>query len=212
MIFDRTLQRGQIIPRHDNRVVERSAIQAGTVGNLDGIGAQSECGGRQDVRTHEEVVVPTVVVSLEFQKLRPSGHAPRQTNSRHHGFGTGIRKTHALGVRNNTLQHLSHFQFNGRSCGKVRSAGSRFGDGFHDLRMRMAQRQRAEGHHPIDVLVAVNVVDTRAAAALHKNGILAEIRRPPRGRTAGLNQHPEGPLVNLFRLFGAEGQMDLRSR
>jgi hypothetical protein len=28
MIFNRALQRGQIVPRHNNRVVERGAIQA----------------------------------------------------------------------------------------------------------------------------------------------------------------------------------------
>ena len=42
MIFDGALQRRQIVPRHDDRVVERGAIQAGTVGNLDRVAAQSQ--------------------------------------------------------------------------------------------------------------------------------------------------------------------------
>src|ERR1019366_1375301 len=76
--------------------------------------------------------------------------------------------------------------------------------------MRVAQGQRAEGHHPVDVLVAVDVVDARATGALHKDGILAKVCRAPRGGTAGLDQHAQRALVNPLRLFRAERQMDLQ--
>src|ERR1039458_1259333 len=66
VILNSTLQGWQIIPGHNNRVFERGAIQAGTVGNLDGIGAQSQSTWRQDARTHEQLVVPAPIVSLEF--------------------------------------------------------------------------------------------------------------------------------------------------
>ena len=53
-----------------------------------------------------------------------------------------------------------------------------------DLRIRVAEQERAEGHHEVDVLVAVDVGDPAAAAAL-------DVHR----RALGRGEHPPGQVV-----------------
>ena len=131
--------------------------------------------------------MPSVVVSFELQNLRPPGHAARQPNCRHHRFRARIRKAHPLGIRNHLLQHLRNFQLDRRGGRKVCSRSGSFFNRLYDLRMRVTQRQRAKRHHPIDVLVAVDIVNMRTAPTLHEDWILAEVRRTARRRTAALN-------------------------
>ena len=84
---------------------------------------------------------------------------------------------------------LGDFEFDGSCRREVRPGRGGLGDRFDYFGMRVAQRQRAESHHPVDVLVAIDVVNARATASLHEHGILAEVRRAAGGGTAGLDQH-----------------------
>ncbi len=83
--------------------------------------------------------MPAMVVALKLQKLRASGHSSGQSDSGHHGFGSGIREANALGVRDDLLNHLRDFQFDWSSSREVGAARRRFCDRFDDFRMRMAK-------------------------------------------------------------------------
>ena len=77
MIFDGALQSQQIVPRNHNCVVERVPVQARTVGNFEGIVAMSNRSWGQRIRTHHQVVIPSVIVALELQNFRPASISAR---------------------------------------------------------------------------------------------------------------------------------------
>src|SRR5690348_11859667 len=79
MISNSTLESGQIIPGNNDRVIKSGAIQAGTVRNLHGIAAESQSCRGQGVRTDQKVVMPAMIVALEFQNLRTTRHAACKT-------------------------------------------------------------------------------------------------------------------------------------
>ncbi len=197
LILKSTLQSGQIVPRDDDGVIQSGSIQSGAVGNFDWIGPQSQSGWWQDVGTHQQVVVPAVVVSLELQNLWATCDATGEPDGGHDRFGSSVGEAHPFGVWNHLLNHLCHFEFDRGRGGKVRTAGCGFGDGFDDFGMGVAQGKCAERHHPVDVLVTVDVIDTRASAALHEDGVLAEGHWASGRGTAGLDQDSQRAFVSL---------------
>ena len=158
VVLDGTLQRNKIIPGNDDRVIQGVAVKARTVGNHDRIAAQPHRRRWQRVRSYQNIVVPAVIVPLEFQDLRSSGAGACEPHYRHHRFRSRVRESDNLGIGHNLLQQFGDFKFN-LGCGREMSAaGSAFSDRLSHLRIRMPQRQRAESHHPVDVFVSIHIV------------------------------------------------------
>ena len=149
-------------------------------------------------------------MTFELEKLGTPGDAAGETNGRHDSFGSSVGEAHALGVGNNFLQHLGDFQFDRRRGGEVGAGSGGFGDRFDDFGMRVAEWQRAESHHPVDVFVAVDIEDAGAASAVHEYGMFAEGDWAAGRGTTCLDQDTERALVNLLRLFRGVGQIRLR--
>ena len=58
------------------------------------------------------------------------------------------------------------------------AAGDLAGDGFHHLWVGMAQGQRAEGHHPVDIFAPVHIIKPRPCAMAHVTRRAAKGGRP----------------------------------
>ncbi len=141
-----------------------------------------------------------MVVALELKDLRTAGHSAGQADGGHHGFGSGIRETDHFRVPDHLLQHFGHFDFNFGGGRKVRAAGGGLCNCLCDVGVGMAQRQRAKAHHPIDVLVAIDVEQARAFPPRHEQRACAVVHGPARGRTAALDQYRRTALVQVLRL------------
>ena len=198
--FDRALDGLQVVPRYDDRVVERVAVQPRAVRDADRIAAMTERRDWLRVGVDEEVVVPPVVVALELDELRPAGVAARQAQRGHRRLGSGVREPHALGAPNHVLQQLRDLNLDLGGRGEQRPRGGGLGNRRHHFRMRMTERQRAVGNHPVDVLVAVGVPDPRAAGPLDEQRILAVVGGTPRGRAAALDHDAHRAIEQRFRL------------
>src|SRR5208282_202492 len=173
VVLNGTLERGQVVPGDNNRVVEGVPIQAGTVCNLDGVAAQSNNSWRRWVRRHQDIVVPAVIVALELQYLRPAGVASRQADDCHHRLGSGVRKADDLGVGHDLPEQLGHFNFNFGGGGEMGARSRSLRDGLRHLRVRMSPGKRAESHHPVDIFVSVHVVQAGSMATLHEDRLFA---------------------------------------
>src|SRR5258708_30829322 len=81
-------------------------IQARAISDFDGVVAVAERDKRLRVGTDQEIIVPTVVVPLKFDKFRFASVAACQANGRHCRFGTSVSETHPFGGWHHLLDQL----------------------------------------------------------------------------------------------------------
>ena len=94
---------------------------------------------------------------------------------------------------------LGGFRF-GRSGGcEMRTFGHRLRNHLNNFRMRMPLNQRAERHHEIDVLVAVEVPDMRSAATLQHHRPRRVHGRAARRRVHAFDQRLLRALIPFVR-------------
>ena len=124
-------------------------------------------GRGQGVGVDKDRIRPAVIVALELDDLAAARVAARQTEGRHRRLGPGIGKPHLVDMGQQGNQHFGHLDLDFQGRGEMGAACRLTRDGFHNLRVGMAKRQGAEGHHPVDVFAAVHVIKPRALAVRH---------------------------------------------
>ncbi len=207
--IDRPLQRDRVVPRHDDRVLQRAPVEARAVGDLDRIVPVPQRHDRLRVGVYQKVVVPAVVVPLELDEAGPAGVAAGQADGGHRRLGAGVGEAHLLGARHRSLDQLGDLDLDLGGRGEQGALRRRFANRLHDARVRVSQRQRPIRHHPVDVLVAIDVVDAGARAALDEQRIVAVVGRAPRWRAAALHHHAQGALEQLPGFLGRIGHASL---
>ena len=100
---DRPIERVEVVPRHDDRVFERTDVQPRALRNPDRIAPVSQRTREVRVRADQEVVVPAVVVPFELDELRPPGVTAGQSEGGHRRLGAGVREPHALGAGHHSI-------------------------------------------------------------------------------------------------------------
>ena len=141
----------------------------------------------------QSLIAPAVIVPLKFQILCSSGYRSRQTESYLNNFGSTVSEAHQVGTGDRAIQQFGYFKFQVvlRSKGE-RAAGLPLYR-FDDLRVRMADNQRAPRQPVIQIAVSIDVENCeirrriqRTADTASQSGACRSKRRPPRsGRHAG---------------------------
>jgi hypothetical protein len=71
-------------------------------------------------------------------------------------------------------------------------------DGLDHGRVSVPERERAIGHHPVDIGVAIGIDEIGAFALLDEGGCLTVVGRAPRRRAAAFDHHLRCPGEQLF--------------
>ncbi len=138
-----------------------------------------------------------VVGAGKFEEVRAAGRSAREANRAHRCLGAAGGHPQHL-HRGDAARDLSReiHLANGRRAERG-ATGGLIGDRRDDLRVGMAVDQRAPGADPVDVVVAVDIDDLGAAAALHKSGRAADRTHRAYGRVHAARKVGDGALVLL---------------
>jgi hypothetical protein len=120
-----------------------------------------------------------VIAALELDDAIAPRVPAREPDRAHRGLGPGRHEPDHVDRRDGVdeLRRELDFALGGRAVARpVRGSGL---DCRDRLGVRMAEDQRAPGHHPVDIAGAVDVLEERAFAAAHEEGIEVA-HRPPR--------------------------------
>ena len=163
-------ERVGVIPRDDRR---------GRGGRLGHPGTGGDpLGGEPGAGVGEQAVDVSVVGAGELEDMLASGNGAGQADRAHRGLGAGRGHPQHLDARDpiGDLLRQLNLAFGGSPEG--RPACGRPGDGLYDRGVRVAEDQRAPRAHVVDVGVAVDVGDGRAAARGDEDRVAAD--RPHR--------------------------------
>ena len=119
-----------------------------------------------------------------------------------------LAKRTVFSGRNHAAKALSRFGFGGGGGGEVRTFGDRLRNRFDDLRVRVALDGRAEGHHEVDVFVAVEIPDVGAVPFFDDDRALAIDGGAARGRVHAFDQRLLGegePLAGFGAVCRGQG-------
>ena len=158
---------GDVVERQHDRVARRSRRDAGRVGRA--VRQRARAG-----RDQKRVGVP-VIAAGELDDLRAAGEAARQTRGAHRRLGSARHEAKPLDRRHHRGDQLRELALELGRRPERRPAHCRVGDRARHGGMRVAEQQCAPRHHVVEILVAVEIVQHRARAALHED------RRQPDG-------------------------------
>ena len=158
-----------IVERHHDHQIPYRRGDSGVSGYRRWMIARTDLVGLGQHR-HLHRVVVAVIAALDLDDQIASGQGAGKVDRVHGGLGAGVgeapqRKVEATG------------QLTGYPDGvlgrlrEVRAATHPVADRFDDRRMRMPGNGSAVAAVHVDVLVAVDVVDLRAAAVAHPDGL-----------------------------------------
>ena len=160
-----------------------------TVGlrNAGAIGA-SAARRPADARLHQHLVELAVIGAGEHHDLVAAGDGARDAHRGHHRLGAGVAEGHPL-----VAGHLAEQR--GDFAGQLRLRADREAfvqlllDRLDDEIGRVPERGRAEAVEEVDVFVAVDVPDARAARAVADQRVDQLLPfRPEAGRRAGIGE------------------------
>src|SRR5690348_12221033 len=109
-------------------------------------------------------VVVAVVAALDLDDQVPAGDRPHQVDGVHGGFGAGVGETPAREAEPEG-ELVGHRDRVRRGLGEVGAVLDLVRDGLHDRRVGVASQGGAVAAVQVDVFVAVDIGDLRAAAA-----------------------------------------------
>jgi hypothetical protein len=191
MLGERPLERGEIIPWHDDRVGEFVGWLAATGGQgLDRI-------GRLRPVAHEHVVEPAMVVPLELHEERPAREGPREPQRRLHRLGAGVRKDHPLEPRHHARHQFGQLDLAAVLGAESEAAGELVGDRRDHGRVCVAEDKRPPGERVVEQSVAVGVEIPGSLAPLEE-----ERRRRTRLAHPARHAHRERLLRSFEQLRG----------
>ncbi len=147
----------------------------------------------------QRVVVDAVVLALELHDLVATGEGPRDAHRVHRRLGARDRHPDLVDPAGQLLDELHGLDLVLRGEREADALAHPLVDVIVDPLVVVAEDDRAVAHPQVDVLVAVDVPDATALAAVDVDGVLApgaEVRVGPTG------QRPQGTLVHR-RLGGA---------
>ena len=139
----------------------------------------------------EQAVVPT----LQDDVVVPTGEGARKPEPSHDGLRTGVREAHQLRRRHHLRDTVSNDQFAlGREREDAADLHAPTGR-FVDPRIRVAENRRTVAQPVVDIVVVVDVGDSRAAPALDVDSPVfapvSEVRRDTERK----------PLTGALELF-----------
>ena len=113
-----------------------------------------------------------VIAARELQDPVAAGEGPRNPDRAHRRLGAGGDEPDTLDRRHcvHDLLGEENLPLSGRAEGGAPSRGLPYG--VHDPRLCVAEHERPPGHHPVDVPVAVDVLDPGALAARHEERLV----------------------------------------
>ena len=118
-----------------------------------GLFRHAACVGAAD----DHVVVPAVEVFLELDDLALAGVRARQLERHHGGLGAGTGEAHALRGGYEVLDAPAPLVLHVAAAAEVGCLGHLPGDGLDDVRVRVAEYERAVACEVVQYAVAVNV-------------------------------------------------------
>jgi hypothetical protein len=120
----------------------------------------------------EEGVDVPVVAAGELEDAVARRECTRKAHGAHRRLGAGGDEAYLLDGRDGVgdLGGELDLRLGGRA--EARPALGRLHDRLERLAVGMAEQQRAPRHHPVDVAVAVDVLDVRTLAAAHEDGLV----------------------------------------
>ena len=135
--------------------------------------------GRRDPERHqaragarEQRVDVAVVVAGELDQAVAARRGTRQPHGAHRRLGAGGDEAHHLDRRHGVDDLGGQVDLALGRGAERRSAGERIGDGGERLGIGVTEEERAPREHPVDVAVAVHVLDQRARPAAHEQRLV----------------------------------------
>ncbi len=191
MLVHDFLQRVDVVVRHGQRVLRRAFRDARRARHAERRHAAA--------RVDEQAVAVAVIAADEFQNLVASRVAARETQSAHRGLRAGIDHADHLDGGIDALHELRELAFEQRRRAVARAARDGLLQGFHDIRMGMADDHRTPGADIVDVFVAVDVKDAVAFGAGDERRVAVDVR-------IGADRAVDAARHEVFRLVeGGEG-------
>jgi len=182
---DRALAGRQVVVFDDDRLPGRRRAHAGGIGKPE----------RRDARAgpREQSVAVTVVATRELHDARAAGRGARDAERAHRGLGARRDEPEHLDRRVSGDDGLGELDLE-RRRGAVRGPERRLiGDRAHDVRMRVAEDERAPRADEVDVFASVRVPHPRSGSADDERGLAAHRAiRADRARHAA-GHHGLGP-------------------
>ena len=132
----------------------------------------------------QRVAVP-VVVAGELHHLVSARVAAGDAQHRHRGLGAAVDHAHALAARHPFADRLCEQHFARRRRSVRRAVTGRVAHRLDDLRVRVAQDDRAVALHEVRVALAFDIPDVPALGALHEVGVATD-----RAERADRRVHP----------------------
>jgi hypothetical protein len=169
VVGERALEGGHVVPRADRHGRSSAGILAARPGTGPGL--------RRD--TDVDRVVPTIVVTEEFDHSVAARRGPCDPDCGVNGLATGVRERRQLGARNGPAHRLAEIGLEPVRCPVTEARFELPADRVQDDMRRMSEQQGAEGERVVDVFVAVDIDDPRPRAPLEadRNGQLRCAKR-----------------------------------
>ena len=123
---------------------------------------------------HQQRVGVAVVAAVELHDDLAPGSGARQPDGRHRRLGAGADEAHLLDGGKRLGHQRGQIGFGRSGRAEARAVARGLDDGLDDLRIGVAQNQRAPGADVVDVAIAVGVPDVRALAADEERRVAAD--------------------------------------
>ena len=146
----------------------------------------------------EKGVNVTVVVALELDDFVAASEAAGEAHTGHGGLGSGVGHADLFDGRNPIDDFLRHLDFAdmGDSVGNSILGG--LVDGVGDGNGRVSEDVRAPGTNVVDVVFAIDVLDTGAFGAAHKEGVAIDVLKGAHGGVHSTGNQGLGAGENLL--------------
>ena len=191
MLLEKLFNGGQIVVRRVQRELGQRRRNARARGN-----AQRR---KPRARLDEKAIGMAVIAAFEFQDQVALGKSARDANRGHRRFGAGADEANALDRRHRAGDALAQFDFERRSHPIARAASRLIGNSGDNVRMRVAENQRAPGADVIDVLAPVHILQARAFRAIDHQRRAAHGAKCAHGAVHAADQNIFGALEELAR-------------
>ena len=143
-----------------------------------------------------------VIAAFELDGDVAAGEAAGDAQGAHGGCGAGVDQAHHLHGGHHGADGLGQFDFEFRGSAETGAAGQGFLNGVEDLRVAMADEQRAPGTDVIDVFVIVDIEEMRALAAGDEAGRAADAAPGAHRRIHAAGDGEPGAVEEFLRSFG----------
>ena len=163
---ERLVERGGVVPRHDDRAGRDLGRHARR--RRDALRREAAAG------VGEQAVDVAVVGAGELQQLRAAGHRAGEPDRAHRRLGARRRHPQHLHARHAAADLLGEVDLAGGRCAERRALRGGLDDRRDDVRVRVAVDERAPRADPVDVAVVVDVDELGALGAVDEDRVAAD--------------------------------------